>query len=235
MARQVFFMNNARNQDLCRITVAWEDLVRAVSKSSEFQSAVFLRLDHITPYASSRVSEQLHHYEDNRLVYRLAPGSMYRLNFSVFENLSSTAPPGKETRLKVLSGAKDILGAGQPFQSLVSGLVEKSTIINCKRTIENIITTLSILVDHEGSSSALVNSPNPTLFVRVSVSRWTLFGFLACVFLGGFSVTVGTDFMKELCVTSHPVAMAAIAKVVGAVLLAAAAFLAFRKLPSGDR
>jgi hypothetical protein len=157
------------------------------------------------------------------------------LNLSVFEKFTANVLAGKETKLEVSTSAKDILAADQPFQSVVSGLAEKSTLISCKRTIEHIVATITVRVDHQKSSSALVNSPNPSIFVRISVSIWTLAAFLACVFVGGLAVSIDTDLIRELSIWCQPATLALLVKGFGALLLAVAAFLAFRKLPAGER
>ncbi len=224
------------------VATAWEDLVTAVSKSAGFAKAVFLRLDHIRPYDSNRESKSRYSHEHGRLVYNLRPGSIYRMNFSVFEILNSNS--GNGTELEILTSAKDVVEAVQPFQSVVSGVAEKSTLIVCKRTIEKVITTLTVCL--KGPAANEVNTPNPTIFARVSVSLVTLAGFLALIFFGSLFVSIDKAVVSEAFATWHPAilahfaggypaSMALVLKIVGASLLAWAAFLAFRKLPSGER
>lgn len=216
------------------VAAAWESLVTTVAESAELRSAVFVRLDHMKPYDPGLKMSQSQ-IKGDRFIYRLLPGNIYSLNLCVFERIESNAGASAETKLKVLTSAKDALEAVQPFQSIVSGLVEKTTLIACKRTVEDIIATVTIFVDRGADLSAVVNSPNPTLFVRISVSWRTLVGFVACVVLGGFLVSIDKEFVKELAFTGCPAFWALGGKTVGAFLLATAAYLAFRKLPSASQ
>lgn len=212
------------------LSLGWEDLVDSVSKSSNFQDAIFVRLDHIRPADSD---EEIHQQVDRRLVYQLRPGSMYRLDLSVFEKFTKEAPGGKATTITISASDKDALGTDKPFQSIVSGLAEKSSLISCKRTIEDIVATIGVNVESDKTSGPVVNSPNPTLFVRISVSGGILAAFVVCIILGSFGVAVDKDIVAQVLNTWHADFWTLVIKGAGALLLAVAAFLVFRKLPSG--
>jgi hypothetical protein len=230
---------------------AWEDLVTVMSKSKDFPDAVFLRLGHIKGYRASRFrsdsdQEVSRRYEADRLVYLLRPGDIYRLDLSVYE--SPSASPGDGANLEIKASAKDSLDVDQPHQSFVSGLAEKSALIACKRSIESIITTITVRAERAGISGKLVNAPSPTLFVRIGVDWWIVPLFVVVVFVGGFAISIDTGLAKELWVLGWPfttrfltkligapVTTTFLTRLIGAAMLAGAAFLGFRKLPSGQR
>jgi hypothetical protein len=216
-------------------SIAWEDLVEAVCKSNGFPEAVFLRLGHLKGYGRDSMWDVHRKYEGDRLVYRLRPGQSYRLDLSIFENPAASASSGEGTSLHVNASATDSLVVDQSHQSFVSGLDERSALITCKRSIENVITTVSIRTEQEGVSRKIVNSPSPTLFVRIAVSWWVLLFFIICVFVGSFAVSIDTGLVKESWINDWPVTTTFVAKTIGAALLTLAAYLAFRRLPSGQR
>jgi hypothetical protein len=219
-------------------SVGWEDLVNAISKSNEFPDATFMRLSHIKEYGGRSASDAPREYRGDRLFYLFRPAKIYRLDLSLFERAGSSRGPGDAATLEVRASARDSLEIDQPHQSVVSGLAERSVLITCKRSIEDAITTITIRSERKGSSEILVNSPSPTIFVKIGVSRLILIGFVLLVFLGGFAVSIDTSLVKESWIpqiSNWPITFTFFAKTAGAAMLATAAFLAFRKLPSGNR
>ena len=219
-------------------SVGWEDLVHAISKSKEFPEAIFMRLSHIKGYGGRSESDVTRKHKGDRLFYFLRPANIYRLDLSLFERADSTRGPGEEATLEVKTSARDSLEVDQPHQSVVSGLAERSVLITCKRSIEDVLTTITIRSERKSSSEKLVNSPSPTLFVRVAVSPLILAGFVLLVFLGGFAVSIDTSLIKESWIpqiSNWPLTSTFFSKAAGAAMLAGAAFLAFRKLPPGNR
>lgn len=204
------------------LRLAWQETVRVMSETNLLAGATFLRLDHITSVQpKEKVSRD---YEKYSLVYSLHPGKVYRLDFTVFEKEE------RETRIEVSSSSDDLLEIGRTFQAVVSGLAEKSSLIACKRTIENRLVALSVNV---GKPSGVVNTPDPILLARVSVSWTVLWGFILYVFLGTFLVSLDVNVVQEIVSYSRPAVVVWALKIVGAGFLARAAFLAFRRLPHG--
>jgi hypothetical protein len=78
----------------------------------------------------------------------------------------------------------------------------------------------------------VVNTPSPVLFLQMSISRSTLWTFVVLVFLGGLLVSLDKETMATI--SCSPALFIWLAKLLGSVCLARAAFLAFRKLPSGQ-
>jgi hypothetical protein len=209
---------------------AWEDLVSKLSESSGLRDGKFLRVDRIRH--DSTESEVDRTLEGKRLVYKLRPAEIYRLDFSVYERLAAKT----ETKISVATSSTELLTIDQPFQSVVSGLVEKSALIACKRTTEKALATISLAISESTEpQSGRINSPSPVLFVRISYPKWVIILFVLGIGVGTLLVSVDVETVKELLISSwgeyHAWTMAL--KTVGAILLGGAAWLVFRRLPSG--
>jgi hypothetical protein len=208
--------------------LTWENLVRAVSQSARFGNAFFLRLNHLKSYRRRRKEVRLVADQYGPRSYSLTPGHAYQLDFEVFANPNSTRSQ-KDAGKVTLTCSSELVEITKPFQSVVSGLVQQCAILSCKRTIENTGAVLSVeIVEPE---EGVVNTPNPVLLLQVSVSRPVLIWFVILVFLGGLLVSSDKDALATF--TCSPELWVWLAKFFGSILLAAAAFLAFRKLPSG--
>ena len=208
---------------------AWEDVVSNVAKSHDLADAVFLNLENPQGFESgiSLALKQGSHVPH----YSVSPGEVYRLNMAVYE------AKGRETRLKLTSSSDDLVQVNQPFQSVVSGLSQKSARISCRRTTESKFIALGIEVMEDSSatdSKNVVNSPNPTLLIKIGFSTSTLLCFLFLVALGAFFVSWDPDFVKEISSTEKFKLWGLAAKAAGAALLALAAWIGFRKLPSAN-
>jgi hypothetical protein len=207
----------------------WENLVTAVSKSSKLSDAVFLRLDHLRLYPGDQTEVELRPYVHGARTYLLRPGQAYLLGFDIFAKQSPTPSKAKAPNV-TLTCSSELVNTTKPFQSVVSGLMQQFAILSCKRTIEETRAALSAEIDEPVKDA--VNTPNPVLLLEISVSRRTLRTFLALVFLGGLLVSSDKEALGVfLC---SPGLWVWIAKFVGSAFLTGAAYLAFRKLPSGQ-
>jgi hypothetical protein len=206
---------------------AWEDVATNLAQSHDLANATFLNIEHPQNF-ESQVPLTLESSR-NAPQYRVRPGQAYRLNIAIYDN------KGRETRLKLASSSDDLVQVNQPFQSVVSGLSQKSALISCKRSIENRSVFLSVQVEEDSTqqaSNSTVTAPNPTLLLRVEVPWRTLITFFLLVAVGAFFVSWDPDLIKELSCTPHIKTWGLIAKGVGAIALAFAAWIGFRKLPA---
>jgi hypothetical protein len=205
---------------------AWEEVAVAVSKSTLLKEAVFVKLDLRDLQSTHPLKvEQM----ESQRIYRLRSGKVYGLNIAVFKG--EHAKKG-ETAI-TLSSSNDLVGVGQPFQAVVSGLVEHFSLITCKRTVGDNLIALGVAAAEPIDN--VVNTPHPFLLLRVSTPGAALSWFVVLVAIGGFLAALDPDSIKETSMFPHTYKLAAVfAKVLGALCLAAAAFLAFRKLPSGN-
>lgn len=219
---------------------SWENLVNLVSKSSRLGDAIFLRFDHLTSYGQPRAKVQLKPYRDGPRTYMLRPGQNYRLDFDVFVKQIGGSSQTGAPNVSLISSS-ELVVTTKPFQSIVSGLVQQFAVLSCKRTVERIKAALSVEIAEP--KPPMVNTPNPVLLLEVSVSTKTLCWFLVLVFFGGLLVAFDKDalagFLGLVGGSSQSFAASWLSlsllfvKCAGSVLLACAAYLAFRKLPSG--
>ncbi len=161
----------------------WEDLAGTVSKSENFQNAIFVRLAHPTPIEIGSPSPALKSISPISKAYQFRPGSHYRLDISVYEGTKSKRTSRRHAKLSISSSIGELIVV-QPYQSVVSGVTEKSTILACSRMIEDKIAALVISV--EDDLDEIVNAPNPVIFCEVAVPRRTLITFVILVFVGLF-------------------------------------------------
>jgi hypothetical protein len=211
----------------------WENAVTAVSKSSRLSNAIFMRIGSLQEVGKNK--EIVPQTISDQRVYELTPGRVYRLNFSLFQ--SATASRSKpEAIVSIRSSTSGLLQVDQSYQSAVSGISERSALVACKRTVEETLSVVSIEVGD--TAQTIVNSPNPNLFVRPSLSKAIKVGFVMLIFAGGFLVSLDDKVVSELSlffgdfVTKYPEFWVLFWKLVGAACLGWAGWLAFRKLPS---
>ena len=229
-SRTSFFVIQARDifsSIRVPLATAWEDLVVNVSNSNSLAQANFVRID-CPKDVDSNTDLPLKPSFD-ACAYVLQPGSSSRLNFAIYNRDGN-----RETKVELKSSAEDLFTVNQPFQSVVSGVVEKSAYIACKRTVEDRTAVLTMEVAGDPNDLNVVNSPNPILIIKTSVPRKKVWLFLALVLLGAFLVSWDPELVKQLWETSHPKILGLLVKLLGAVSLTGAAWLAFRKLPSGS-
>lgn len=208
--------------------LAWEDLVSNLAESEKLKKGVFLRLNHLREHALNKVVEMK---KGDRLIYSILPAKEYRLDFSVFEKHSPD-----ETHVNVRT-TNDILVVDRPFQSVVSGLVERSVLIACKRTIESALVTVNVSVSaSEDATKVAQQSPNPIIFLQVSPSKLVLFGFAVSALFGSFLVSADAETVQQLWQAFRLPYYASslwLVRSAGAILFAYAAWIGFRKLPPG--
>jgi hypothetical protein len=209
--------------------LSWEYLVNAVGHSARFRDSIFLRLSHVRSYGPRGADVRLGTYREGPRTYLLRPGQAYQLDFDIFVK-PGAAPSQGQSPIVTLTSSSELITATKPFQSVVSGLVQESAIISCKRTIEETRAALTIEIGEPVKD--VVNTPSPVLLLDVSVSRRVLWVFLVLVFLGGLLVSSDKDALGVIL--PAPALWLWLAKFAGSVLLTIAAFMAFRKLPSGQ-
>jgi len=221
----------------------WDDLVEHVAQAKSLNDCVFLSMGNIrqignnadcnlVPYGTNQAAQK---------AYQLRPNTVYKLDLRVYD-LRHTPDSAQEI---IVRSSSDLLTVSQPFATTVGGPSDHSVLIACKRTIENTLATLEvdlkqqINVDEvepkDGSKprSASVIAAKPIYMLSISVSRGLLLWFVIFVFIGALLTNLSKDVFADFCF-SHPDTYAFIAKIAGAICLAAAAFLGFRKLPSGS-
>jgi hypothetical protein len=217
--------NDIFRATLPSVGTAWEDVVVNVSASHSLEQASFVRVEH--PKSVETGADLPLTGAFDMKAYVLQPGSLSRLNFAIYSK------DGRETKVQLKSSAEDLFTVNQPFQSVVSGVAEKRAYIACKRTVEDRTAILSLEVAGDSTDVTVVNSPNPVFLIKTSVPLSKLLLFVALVLFGAFFVSWDPELVKQLWCTSHDKILGLLAKGVGAILLALAAWLAFRKLPSG--
>jgi hypothetical protein len=226
--KPTFFVIQARDifraAKLPPLATAWEDVVVNVAQSNTFSQASFVRVDHLK---DSKTNDMLPNGNLDNRAYLLRPGSLSRLNITVYDRSAS------ETKVEIKSSSEDLFSVNQPFQSVVSGLAEKTAFIACKRTVEDRTAILSIEVVADANASNVVNSPNPVLLIKTALARGTVLWFVFLALFGAFFVSWDPELVRQLWCTPQYKFWGLAAKGFGAALLTRAAWLAFRKLPSG--
>lgn len=180
-------------------------------------------------------------YGENQKAYRLRPNSIYQLDLRVYDKRH--APDS--TQEVVIRSSSDLLAVSQPFVTGVGGPTDHSALIVCKRTVESTLATL--VVDFQapestssGRSGKTLTTPTPPVSViaakpryllQISPPRSLIFWFCGFVFLGAFLTSASVEFYKDF--VCYPERWALASKMLGGISLSAAAYLAFRKLPSG--
>jgi hypothetical protein len=169
-------------------------------------------------------------------VYTLRPNNIYKADVRIYN--PSVAPSGQEIFIR---SSSDLLVVTQAFPTAIGGTSDHEALVTCKRSIEDTLAALVFDVrprdatPTQQSASSAVISAKPQYLVRVTVPQGLLRKFIACVFFGVLLSSISADFFKEwgglLC--QYRNALALLAKVGGALFLACAAYLGFRKLPSG--
>ena len=221
----------------------WDDLVVHVAASKSLNDCVFLSTGHIKEFENHQACS-FTPYKDREgaeKAYQLRPSSIYELGLRVF----NTRHSAESTQEIVVRSSSDLLVVSQPFATTVGGPSDHSVLISCKRTIENTLATLEVSLKQradtadpapkEGQALPATNviAAKPLYRLSLSVSRGLLWGFIGLVFVGVFLTSTSKEIFADLCLTK-PDTWAMLAKFVGAGCLAGAAFLGFRKLPSGS-
>jgi hypothetical protein len=203
----------------------WDGLTEELSKAKSLRGCLFLATFHPRPFRG-REPCTLKPYGREQKAYRLRPKNIYRLDLRVYYPQNASIP-AKDREINVRSSS-ELLSVSQAFATAHGGPEDHSVLIECKRTIESTLATL--VVDLANSLPDVVAArPQYLLWVRPRLS--IVWSFVIFVFLGFTLTSTSKEFYEAwfFC----PEIWALGSKVVGAAFLALAAFLAFRKLPSG--
>ncbi|HUI42272.1 MAG TPA: hypothetical protein VL523_09905 [Terriglobia bacterium] len=226
----------------------WEDLVTNVARSSKLKDAIFVKIDlrnldaltvpPLKPVRRRSLYQVLSlKPAEKRVLYQVRSGNVYQLDICVYQSPPTGGKTAGDAKIS-LAHSSEVLEVGQPLQSALSGLAQHSALVSCKRTIERNLVALSVTVDEP--VTGVVNTPHPFFLLRIALPWIVTVGFVVCVFLGSLLVASDLDTVKGLLahapswLSSQAASVNVLAKWLGAIFLAAAAFLGFRKLPSGQ-
>lgn len=214
----------------------WDQLVQVVSTATTLKNCVFLSTEHPRPYLEP--SPYLPLLGAKRKAYHLKPNSIYLMDLRVFEPGTSAGFPQIEVK-----SSSDLIAVSSPFATAVGGPADHSVLIECKRTIESSVAALVVDVSARvvmgGTSQNLgqtaastdVIAAKPQYLLSIEPSNSVKWAFFILVFAGFSLTSTSKEFWGDwVC---WPERFAVASKIIGAFFLACAAFLAFRKLPSG--
>ena len=221
----------------------WDHLVERIAEANSLKDCVFLCTGHISQFSKGELCK-FSDYGNYEKAYRLLPNSIYQLDLRIFDRHSADSP-----QEVVIRSSSELIAVSQPFITGVGGPTDHSVLIVSKRTVESTLATLVVdlqardsskrdssrVVNSEGetlgSSPALVIAAKPRYLLALAPSRFLIVCFTFFVFLGALLTSTSAEFYKNF--VCRPEIWALGSKIVGAALLSAAAYLAFRKLPSG--
>lgn len=215
----------------------WDHLVEKVADASSLNDCVFLSVGHIRQFTQVERCG-FSSYGEGQKAYRLRPNSIYQLDLRVYDKRH--APDS--TQEVVIRSSSDLLGVSQPFVMGVGGPTDHSALIVCKRTVENTLATLVVDLQAQDSTSegagkisrtpaVSVIAAKPRYLLQIAPPRSLIFWFCGLVFLGAFLTSTSAEFYRDF--VCYPEGWALASKMLGGICLSAAAYLAFRKLPSG--
>jgi hypothetical protein len=216
----------------------WDHLTEKVAAAKSLKDCVFLSVGPVRPFAKDMPCE-LRELGTEQKAYRLRPSTIYRMDLRVFDPGERSELP-QEIHVRTNS---DLFAVSEPYATTVGGPVDRSVLIACKRTIEATLATLLVDVQPLGVGKTDLKPPGPYLppdnvnaarplyLLAIAPPWWVLWAFVACVFIGLFLTSTSAEFYQDFF--CRPAVWALASKVIGAVFLAVAAYLAFRKLPSG--
>jgi len=210
----------------------WEKLAGLVKSSQTLSDAVIISLSHLRNYGEGR--DCTLRVKGSGVVYALRPNTIYELVLRVFDLAALTS-------LSIRSSS-DLIAVTQAFPTTIGGLGTYRVILSCKRTLESSLAGIFVDVGDVASDGSLRSvgakllNAKPVYLANVSPAAPLLVAFIFVVFFGFLFSSLSKEFFDEsprfaLGMASENVAL--VAKVAGAVLLAVAAWLGFRKLPSG--
>ena len=218
----------------------WDHLIEKVSKANSLRDCIFLSTGEIKHFAKNTTC-QFDEYGSEEKAYKLHPNEIYKMDLRVFD------PSGRSdsTHEIVVRSSSDLVSVSQPFATAVGGPTDHSVLLVCKRTVESILATLVVDVqkistlnaDNGGTQKTAgpveVMAAKPRYLLSLQPRGWILALFVTLILLGVFLTSASPDLYKEFASICRPELWALLSKGVGAALLASAAYLAFRKLPSG--
>ena len=217
----------------------WDHLVEKVADAKSLNDCVFLSTGHLRHFPG-RTQCDFSSYGQNEKAYRLRPNSIYQVDLRVFDSRHSS----DSTQEVVIRSSSELLTVSQPFVTGVGGPTDHSVLLVCKRSVESTLATLVVDLQPRGSalgaesnekataiSPASVIAAKPRYLLAIAPSRALLIWFTVLVLAGAFLTSTSAEFYKDfVCL---PAVWALVSKMLGAGALSAAAYIAFRKLPSG--
>lgn len=218
-----------------------DHMIQRVAKSDSLSSCVFLSTGNVQPFKNGKPVCGLVEYGEEQKAYRLQTNNIYRLDLRVFDPKRAS---GSRYEIAVRSSS-DFIAVSQPFSIALGGPIDHSALLVCKRTTESTLATLEVEVkgvrtsaggeDRTLPGNALgdVIAAEPVYLLDIRPAKWVLPAFVILVFVGVLSTSTSPEFFKEFEFLCYPQSLALVCKTLGAGALAAAAYLAFRKLPSG--
>ena len=239
--RDYFYVLQARNRfpetsDLSQRDI-WDQITGKVAKANSLSDCVFLSTGNLRPFKDGSACV-LSPYGSEQKAYRLEPNNIYRLDLRVYYPY----PRVSSDREIVVRSSSDFVSVSQPFAT-AHGAEDHSVLIACKRTIESSLATLVIdvgaknltgqAVQDVAAPTALtdVMAAKPRYLLAIEPSRNIVRGFVFLIFLGFLLSSTSKELYSDF--VCFPELAAALSKTLGAICLAWAGFLAFRKLPSG--
>lgn len=215
----------------------WDQITEKVAQAKSLSGCVFLATGHLRPFKDGGPCS-LEPYGLEQKAYQLEPNSIYRLDLRVYYPSATIYD-----REIVVRSSSELLSVSQPFATAHGGPEDHSVLIACKRTIESTLATLvvDVAAKNLGVGSSQNFGPPPALsdvvaakpryLLSVQPPKWIVRWFVILIFLGFFLTSTSKEFYSDwFC---SPEIWAVLSKVLGAICLAWAGFLAFRKLPSG--
>jgi len=238
-SRGYFYVVEGRNlfpehSDLSQRDI-WDQITGKVANAKSLNDCVFLSTGHLRPFKDGSPCT-LEPYGAEQKAYQLEPNTLYRLDLRVYY------PRASSDREIIVRSSSELLSVSQPFAT-AHGAEDHSVLIACKRTIESTLATLAIDVGAKnlpaGSSqnfgplpvSSEVVAAKPRYLLSIEPSKMIVRGFVFLIFLGFLLTSTSKEFYSDFICSPEPVAV--LSKTIGAICLAWAGYLAFRKLPSG--
>lgn len=219
----------------------WDHLTETVSKVNSLKDCIFLSTGEIRLF-SKETTCLLDAYGREERAYILHPNEIYKMDLRVFD-------PGQNpdsAQEIVVRSSTDLIVVSQPFATAVGGPADHSVLLVCKRTVESVLATLVVDVQEvtqitstaqqtpaSTAASSEVVAAKPTYLLSLQPRKWILWLFVCLILIGAALTSTSTEFYKEFGSLCRPELWALVSKVLGAAALALAAYLAFRKLPSG--
>jgi hypothetical protein len=232
----------------------WFDLVEKVAKAPVLDDCIFLSTGKLQKLKENTDCAFLEYGKDQK-AYQLRPSNLYKMELRIFDK-GNKPDTNQEIYVRCSS---DLVTVSQPFATSIGGPSEHAVLLNCKRSIEDTLATLVVDVRQAeinsntqsktpitegadaGPAGNAVICAKPIYFLNVSVLRSILWWLVILVFFGVLLTSTSPEFFKEegiqklLCwMPGTPSIWALGAKMLGAVCLAIAAYLGFRKLPTGS-
>ena len=218
-----------------------DDTIQRLATAKSLSHCIYLSAGNIQRFKRQNNQCSLIPYGPDHKAYQLQTNNIYRVDLRVFDPKRTS---GSRYKIGVRSSS-DLIVVSQPFSIALGGPTDHSVLLACKRTLENTLATLEIEIkgirtgvlegEPEESSSlpTEVSAAEPVYLLEVSPVKWILPTFVVLIFLGFLLSNTSPEFFKEFDFVCYPHWWALACKTLGAMALGGAAYLAFRKLPSG--